>query len=159
MVENEHGTGADGRRMVIRRKLTAPEPGSGMVRRDRLTESIRCLVDHHDVVTMCATAGAGKTTAAALAMRDLDRPVAWLSLDGAEQAPGRLLVYLEAAVEPHVPAAGWVATDALCDGIPVGEAAGLLAESLQRSRLVLVCDNVERILADDGSVVVLSALA
>jgi LuxR family maltose regulon positive regulatory protein len=159
MVENEHGTGADGRRMVIRRKLTAPEPGNGMVRRDRLTESIRCLVDHHDVVTMCATAGAGKTTAAALAMRDLDRPVAWLSLDGTEQAPGRLLVYLEAAVEPHVPAAGRVATDALRDGIPVGEAAGLLAESLQRSRLVLVCDNVERILADDGSVVVLSALA
>ncbi|PPS90819.1 BTAD domain-containing putative transcriptional regulator [Streptomyces sp. MH60] len=145
--------------MVIRRKLTAPEPGDDIVRRDRLTERIRSLVDRHPVVTVCATAGGGKTTAVAVALRDLGRPIAWLSLDGTEQAPGRLLVYLEAAVEGHVPAAGHVATDALHDGIRTGEAAGLLAESLQGSGLVLVCDNVERIASDEGCVAILSALA
>ncbi|MGV9349264.1 BTAD domain-containing putative transcriptional regulator [Streptomyces spiralis] len=145
--------------MVIRRKLAAPEPGDDIVGRDRLTGRIRSLLDHHPVVTVCATAGGGKTTAVALALRDLDRPVAWLSLDGTEQAPGRLLVYLEAAVEPYVPAAAHVASDALRDSIQTGEAAGLLAESLHGSRLVLVCDNVERITADEGSIAVLSALA
>jgi ATP/maltotriose-dependent transcriptional regulator MalT len=158
-VDEEHGVGAVGRRMVIRRKLATPEPGEDIVRRDRLTERIRSLIDHHCVVTVCATAGGGKTTAVALALRDIDRPVAWLSLDGTEQAPGRLLVYLEAAVEPHVPAAGNVASDALRSSIQIGEAAGLLAESLQGSRLVLVCDNVERITADEGSAIVLSSLA
>ncbi|MGW7621648.1 BTAD domain-containing putative transcriptional regulator [Streptomyces antimycoticus] len=145
--------------MMIRRKLAAPEPGDTIVRRDRLSERMRSLLDHHPVVTVCASAGGGKTTAVALALRDLDRPVAWLSLDGTEHAPGRLLVYLEAAVEPHVHGVRRAASDALHNGIHFGEAAGLLAESLQGSRLVLVCDNVERITADEESMVVLSALA
>ncbi|MGW5664675.1 BTAD domain-containing putative transcriptional regulator [Streptomyces sp. NPDC003758] len=144
---------------MIRRKLAAPEPGDDVVRRDRLTVSIRSLLDRHPVLTVCAPAGGGKTTAVALALRGIDRPVAWLSLDGTEQDPGRLLVYLEAAVEPYVPAADRVASDALGQGIHAGEAAGLLAESLQGSRLVLVCDNVDRITAHGRSLVVLSALA
>lgn len=158
-MDDDHGFGADGRRMVIRRKLAAPEPGEDIVRRDRVTARIRLLLGQHPVLTVCATAGGGKTTAVALALRDLDRPVAWLSLDGTEQAPDRLLVYLGAAVEPFVPAAGDVASDALRDGIRTGEAAGLLAESLWDSRLVLVCDNVERVTADEGSATVLSSLA
>jgi DNA-binding SARP family transcriptional activator len=159
VADDDHSSGAASPRMVIRRKLAAPEPGDDIVRRDRLTERILGLIDRHPVVTVCATAGGGKTTAVALALRDVDRPVAWLSLDGTEQAPGRLLVYLEAAVEPYVSGAGPVASDALRNSIQIGEAAGLLAESLQGSRLLLVCDNVERITADEGSVVVLSALA
>nr|QIY66171.1 transcriptional regulator [Streptomyces sp. RPA4-2] len=158
-MKDDRSCGAGSRRTVIRRKLVAPEPADDLVPRDRLTGWVRSLIDQHPVVTVCATAGGGKTTAVALALRDLERPVAWLSLDGTEQAPGRLLVYLEAAVEPYVAAAGRVASDALRSGIQIGEAAGLLAESLQDSRLVLVCDNVERITADEGSVVVLSALA
>lgn len=158
-MDDDPSCGAGNRPMVIRRKLAAPEPGDGIVPRDRLTGCIRSLIDRHPVVTVCATAGGGKTTAVASALRDLDRPVAWLSLDGTEQAPGRLLVYLEAAVEQYVPAAARVASDALRSGIQIGEAAGLLAESLQGSHLVLVCDNVERITADEGSFVVLSALA
>lgn len=158
-MDDAHGSGAGNRRMVIRRKLAAPDPEADTLRRDRLTQRIHSLVEHHRVVTVCASAGGGKTTAVAQALHGLDRPVAWLSLDGTERAPGRLLVYLEAAVEPHVPAAGQVASDALRDGIEFGEAAGLLAESLQGSGLVLVCDNVERVTVDEGSVDVLSALA
>ncbi|MFF3462379.1 BTAD domain-containing putative transcriptional regulator [Streptomyces sp. NPDC001984] len=111
------------------------------------------------MVNVFATAGAGKTTAVALAVSALDRPVAWLSLDGTEQAAGRLLVYLEAAVEGAVPSAADVASDALSSSLHIGEAAGLLAESLQGSRLILVCDNVERIAPDATCVAVLSSFA
>ncbi|MGI5142872.1 MULTISPECIES: BTAD domain-containing putative transcriptional regulator [unclassified Streptomyces] len=136
-----------------------PEPAKGVVVRDRLSQRLRGLLDRHAVVNVFATAGAGKTTAVALAVRDLDRPVAWLSLDGTEQAAGRLLVYLEAAVEGVVPGAADVATDALSSSLHIGEAAGLLAESLQGSRLILVCDNVERIAPDESCIAVLSSFA
>ena len=130
------------RRPIIRRKLEIPAEAKDVVVRARLTRRLRELLDRHPVVTVFATAGAGKTTAVALAVRDLDRPVAWLTLDGTEQAAGRLLVYLEAAVEGAVATAAGVATDALGAGLQTGEAAGLLAESLQGSRLIVVCDNV-----------------
>ncbi|MFD7445113.1 BTAD domain-containing putative transcriptional regulator [Streptomyces sp. NPDC059909] len=136
-----------------------PEPAKDIVVRERLSQRLRGLLDRHTVVNVFATAGAGKTTAVALAVRDLDRPVAWLSLDGTEQAAGRLLVYLEAAVEGAVPSAADVASDALRSSLHIGEAAGLLAESLQGSRLVLVCDNVERIAPDEACISVLSSFA
>ncbi|WP_240634173.1 MULTISPECIES: BTAD domain-containing putative transcriptional regulator [Streptomyces] len=136
-----------------------PEPAKDIVVRERLSQRLRGLLDRHTVVNVFATAGAGKTTAVALAVSDLDRPVAWLSLDGTEQAAGRLLVYLEAAVEGAVPSAADVASDALSSSLHIGEAAGLLAESLQGSRLILVCDNVERIAPDETCVAVLSSFA
>ncbi|MFF3559600.1 BTAD domain-containing putative transcriptional regulator [Streptomyces sp. NPDC002574] len=111
------------------------------------------------MVEVSATAGAGKTTAVVLAVRDLDRPVAWVSLDGTEQAPGRLLVYIEAAVTEMVPSAADVASDALSSSLQLGEAAGLLAESLQGSRLIVVCDNVERVASDESCTAVLSSFA
>ncbi|MFG2475531.1 BTAD domain-containing putative transcriptional regulator [Streptomyces fagopyri] len=136
-----------------------PEPAKDIVVRERLSQRLRGLLDRHTVVNVFATAGAGKTTAVALAVSDLDRPIAWLSLDGTEQAAGRLLVYLEAAVESAVPSAADVASDALSSSLHIGEAAGLLAESLQGSRLILVCDNVERIAPDETCIAVLSSFA
>ncbi|ANS32298.1 transcriptional regulator domain-containing protein (plasmid) [Rhodococcus opacus] len=119
---------------------------------------MRRLLDHGNVVTVCAAAGAGKSTAVVTALDDIGRPVAWLSLDGTEAAAGRLLLYLEAAVSPHAPDAEGAATDALAAGLPLGEAAGLLAESLHGSGLVLVCDNVERVVESATAMAVLSAL-
>ncbi|MET8325758.1 BTAD domain-containing putative transcriptional regulator [Streptomyces sp. NPDC005181] len=146
-------------RAIIRRKLAIPEPAKDIVVRDRLSQRLREFLGRHTVVNVFATAGAGKTTAVALAVSDLDRPVAWLSLDGTEQAAGRLLVYLEAAVEGAVPSAADVVSDALSSSLHIGEAAGLLAESLQGSRLILVCDNVERIAPDETCIAVLSSFA
>ncbi|MEU4097857.1 BTAD domain-containing putative transcriptional regulator [Streptomyces sp. NPDC026673] len=155
------GSSTPGRhhRAIIRRKLAAPEPAKGVIVRERLNRRLRDMLDRHTVVNVFATAGAGKTTAVALAVGGLDRPVAWLSLDGTERAAGRLLVYLEAALEGAVPGAADVASDALSSSLHIGEAAGLLAESLQGSRLILVCDNVERIAADEGCLAVLSSFA
>jgi LuxR family maltose regulon positive regulatory protein len=139
--------------------LVVPEVGADVVRRSRVVRRLHELLEARPVVAVCASAGAGKTTAVAEAVCVLDRPVAWVSLDGTEQAAGRLPSYLEAAVEQHVPAAGQVASDALRSGLHLGESAGLLAESLQGSRLVIVCDNVERITGHDGSIAALDAFA
>ena len=156
----EEGTRGPGQaRAIIRRKLLPPPLADRLVPRERLTLRILSMLEHSPVLAVAATAGSGKTTAVALALRDITRPVAWLSLDGTESAAGRLLVYLEAAVEASVPEAHQVATDALSAGIPIGEAAGLFAESLHGSDLVLVLDNVERILSSEQSVAVLSAVA
>lgn len=151
--------GAPGPRGIIRRKLASPVLGDRMVERDRVTSRIHAHLRQATVLAVYAAAGSGKTTAVAMALRDLGRPVAWLSLDGTESAAGRLLLYLEAAVTPHAPAASGVATDALAAGILTGEATGLLAESLQGTGLVLVCDNAERIIDSDQAITVLSALA
>jgi DNA-binding SARP family transcriptional activator len=146
-------------RTIIWRKLAPPRLAKDIVVRERLNQRLRRFLGSHTVVNVFGTAGAGKTTAVALALCDLDRPVAWLSLDGTEQAAGRLLVYLEAAVEAVVPSAADVASDALSSSLQIGEVAGLLAESIQGSRLILVCDNVERIAPDETCVAVLSAFA
>ena len=148
-----------GPRAIIRRKLAPPALGDRLIERDRVTGRIRARLGQANVLTICAAAGSGKTTAVAMALRDAGRPVAWLSLDGTESAAGRLLLYVEAAVAPHAPEASGAATDALAAGIPVGEAAGLLAESLHGTGLVLVCDNAERIVGSDQALTALSALA
>ncbi|MET8412513.1 BTAD domain-containing putative transcriptional regulator [Streptomyces sp. NPDC005195] len=146
-------------RTIIRRKLAIPEPAKEVVHRERLSQRLHELLDRHAVVKVSATAGAGKTTAVVVAVGELDRPVAWVSLDGTEQAAGRLLVYIEAAVGNMVPSAADVASDALSSSLQFGEAAGLLAESLQGSRLIVVCDNVERIASDENCTEVLSSFA
>ena len=148
-----------GPRAVVRRKLAPPVLGDRMVRRDRVTNRIHAQLRRANVLAVYAAAGSGKTTAVAMALRDLARPVAWLSLDGTESAAGRLLLYIEAAVTPHAADASGVATDALAAGILIGEAAGLLAESLHGTGLLLVCDNAERIIDSEQALTVLSALA
>lgn len=145
-------------RALIRRKLIPPTLGDAVVRRRRVSDLICERLDTGSVVTVCAAAGAGKSTAVTAAFETIHRPLAWLTLDGTEAAAGRLLLYLEAAVSPHAPEADGAATDALAAGLPVGEAAGLLAESLHGSGLVLVCDNVERVVHSPGAVTALSAL-
>jgi len=49
----------------------------------------------------------------------------WLTVDRPDRAPGRLLTYLEAALERQRAGARHVATGALAAGIPHAEAAGL----------------------------------
>ncbi|QWF20493.1 hypothetical protein KM427_16050 [Nocardioides sp. LMS-CY] len=148
----------DPRRFLIQRKVVVPEVRDDLTSRPRLTHRIQSLLERHQSLSVCAAAGSGKSTAMAHAVRDLSRPVAWLSLDGTESTPGRLIAYLEAAVERPLPQSPRVGSEAVRAGITDEEAAGLLAESWAGTGVVLVCDNVDRVAADGRSVAILAGL-
>jgi DNA-binding SARP family transcriptional activator len=128
---------------VIKAKLAIPPLPARRVERPRVERRLADLVERHRTVVVSATAGAGKTTAVAAAVRLLEQPVAWLTVDRGDAAPGRLVTYLEAALANALPEAGGAATEALAAGIPHPEAAGLLAEAVGDSNVVFVLDDLE----------------
>jgi ATP/maltotriose-dependent transcriptional regulator MalT/DNA-binding SARP family transcriptional activator len=132
-------------RGIVRAKLAVPALPEGRVDRPRLDQRIATLLDRHRIVVISATAGSGKTTAVAAAIRGLDTPVAWLTLDRSDTAPGRLLTYLEAALARVAPDIVGTATRALSVGVPHAEAAGILAEALSGRHAVFVLDELERL--------------
>ncbi|BCW62932.1 BTAD domain-containing putative transcriptional regulator [Arthrobacter sp. StoSoilB22] len=107
---------------------------------------------------MSATAGSGKTTAVAEALLDGGCPVAWVSLDKSDQATGRLLTYLEAALADYIRESDGLVSEALAARLPHTEVAGLLAESLQVKNVVLVLDNIERLQRHSDAWAVIDAL-
>ncbi len=143
---------------VIRRKIMSPRLGDSVADRARVVSHLDDLLAERHVVLVQAAAGSGKTTAVAMATRRLERPVAWLSFDGTELAPGRLLAYLEEAVTIPLTSAPRMVAGALEDGLLPAEVAGVLAESWSGTGLVLVCDNVEKVARDAGSWATLSSL-
>jgi DNA-binding SARP family transcriptional activator len=145
-------------RAVIRAKVGLPPLSQACVGRPRVEQLLAELIERHRAVLVTATAGAGKTTAVASAARTLARPLAWLTLDWTDAAPGRLVTYLEAALAGAVPAAAGVATRALAARIPHSEAAGLLVEAVDPQPVVLVIDEVERIADSEDAWAVLEAL-
>jgi ATP/maltotriose-dependent transcriptional regulator MalT/DNA-binding SARP family transcriptional activator len=130
---------------VIQAKMRLPPPPEGVVARPRLDRALAEMIEGHRVVVVAATAGAGKTTAVSSAMRRVDVPAAWLTVDRTDTTPGRLLVYLEAALTQQLPRLRGLATRALAAGIAHEEAAGMLAEAASENRLILVVDDLERL--------------
>jgi DNA-binding SARP family transcriptional activator len=147
-------------RLVIRSKLAPPPPPDRYAARPRLERLIARLMNRKRVVVITASAGSGKTTAVAAAARRSRRPIAWLTVDRPDRAPGRLLTYLEAALERLRLTAAGVATGALAAGIPHAEAAGLLAEAieLEGGAPVIVLDELERLGEEPGAWRVIEAL-
>jgi DNA-binding SARP family transcriptional activator len=143
---------------LVAAKIVVPESSSRLVARPRLDQALAALLEEHRVVGVWATAGAGKTTAVAEGVASLPGPVAWLTLDPTDAAPGRLLVYLEACLRRALPSAPPAATDALSAGIMHPEAAAILAQALPHDAAVLVLDEVERIAESPSALAVLSGL-
>ena len=83
-------------------KLHLPRPRPGLVARprlhQRLTEGMR-----RELVLVCTPAGFGKTTLLAEWVRAGERPVAWLSLDEADNDPARFWRHVAAALDPVRP--------------------------------------------------------
>ena len=132
-------------RRVITAKLRPPPVPPYVVERPRLEEQMAGLFTTQRVVTVCATAGAGKTTAVLGAARRDPRALRWLTVDATERAPGRLLTYLEATVAAGTDEADGLASRLLRDGLPHAEVAGLLAEALIGSPALVVLDEVEHL--------------
>jgi DNA-binding SARP family transcriptional activator len=143
---------------IIKAKLAVPQLPERRVERPRLTRHLADLIRANPTVVVSATAGAGKTTAVAAAVRLLDRPVAWLTLDRSDAAPGRLVTYLEAALASVLPDVAGTATDALAMGIPHPEAAGLLAEAVAGERAVFVLDDLDMLADEPDAWAVIGAL-
>ena len=74
-----------------------------------------------------------------------------MTLDGIDTATGRFLTYLEAAVGEHAPDAKGVATSALAARLPHADAAGLLAEAVGDTELVVVMDGLENLCDEAGA--------
>ncbi|MEV0688157.1 BTAD domain-containing putative transcriptional regulator [Nocardia sp. NPDC050378] len=127
-------------------KLVAPPIPAEAISRPRVESLIRALIDRHRLVLIVATAGAGKTTATAGAVGQLGDPVAWLSVDDTDVAPGRLVTYLDAAVGRVCPELAGLAVNAMsANALPHAETAGLLSSSIGDRPLVLVLDQLERL--------------
>src|SRR5690242_2062021 len=142
---------------IIERKLTAPPLAERVVARPRLERLIGLLVERYPVVWIAATAGAGKTTAVVQAARCGSRPLAWLTLDATDAAPGRLVTYLEAALAKQLPHLAGTATRALAQRAPHAEVAGLLAEAIGEDPVLVVVDELERLADAPEARAVLSA--
>ncbi|MBV9919021.1 MAG: hypothetical protein JO153_21155 [Solirubrobacterales bacterium] len=151
-------SGRHHRSPVIRGKLTPPPRPSPFVPRPRLAQLVRDLLARHRVLFASATAGAGKTTAIAEVARYSPATTAWLTLDETDAAPGRLLIYLEAAlasIRPHVQG---MATEALGLSIPHAEVAGLLAEAAGDEPGILVIDELDRVAGAHQALALLESL-
>ena len=131
--------------LIIQRKLAVPPLSETRIARPRVERRLAELIARHRVVVVAATAGAGKTTAAAAAIDLLDVPVAWLTIDTPDLAQGRLLTYLEASLSKVAPSVRGVVTSALGQGLAHVEAAGLLADAVGSEAVLLVLDDLERL--------------
>lgn len=143
---------------LIRRKVLVPDALADAAPRERLDQLLCRLVESHQIVNVMASAGAGKSVAVAHASRMFNRPVAWLSVDVTDAAPGRLLAYLEEALGQQLPAVRGVATSALAAGVPHAEAAGLLIEAAADAEFVFVLDDLERLQGSPGAWEVVGSL-
>jgi LuxR family maltose regulon positive regulatory protein len=81
---------------LIRTKLRLPSTRSGLVPRPRLQEQIMQGL-HYPLTLLTAPAGFGKTTLIVSCVAHCGLPVAWLSLEKADNQAGRFLHYLTAA--------------------------------------------------------------
>jgi len=142
---------------IIRRKITPPPLGPTVTRRPRVEALLTRLIEQHRLVVVYASAGAGKTTAVLQAAERLERPLAWLDLDTTDVATGRLLVYLEAALARRIPAIRGVASGALAANLAHSEVAGLLAEAVEGSDVLVVLDDAERLADSPAALGVVSA--
>jgi LuxR family maltose regulon positive regulatory protein len=99
------GQGAAGLPLLAT-KLFVPRPRPDLVPRPRLLARLDAGLDAGRCSLLSAPAGAGKTSLLAAWLAQLDRPVAWLTLDERDQDAHQVLRYLVAACQTIAPACG-----------------------------------------------------
>src|SRR5215216_3064292 len=91
---------------LLATKLFVPRPRPDLVPRPRLLARLDAGLDPGRCSLLSAPAGAGKTSLLAAWLAQLDRPVAWLTLDERDQAADQVLRYLVAALQAMAPDCG-----------------------------------------------------
>ena len=92
------GAAASERDVLLATKLHVPQPQPGFVGRARLVAALEGGLAAR-LILICAPAGAGKTALLADWARSGRRPVAWLSLDEADNDPARFWRHTVAALD------------------------------------------------------------
>lgn len=90
---------------LLRTKLNVPKPPSRLLRRPHLHDRLQSGLEV-PLTLVAAPAGFGKTMAIASWARDLDRPVAWVSLDASDADPVQFWTYVLSALEELQPGTG-----------------------------------------------------
>ena len=98
----DHGAGG----LLLATKLFVPQPRPDLIPRPRLLTHLDVGLEAGRCSLLSAPAGAGKTSLLAAWLAQLDRPVAWLTLDERDQDPHQVLRYLVAALQTIAPASG-----------------------------------------------------
>jgi LuxR family transcriptional regulator, maltose regulon positive regulatory protein len=99
------GFAASKRDVLLATKLHVPRPRPGFVSRPRLVEALEGGLARR-LILVCAPAGWGKTVLLADWAQRGGRPVAWLSLDAADNDPARFWRHVVAALDRVRPGIG-----------------------------------------------------
>jgi LuxR family maltose regulon positive regulatory protein len=104
---------------ILRTKLFVPPLRPNLVSRPQLIERLnQGLRSGQKLTLVSAPAGSGKTTLISSWIHQLDAPVAWLSLDEADNEPNRFVHYLGAALQGAYGEVGQSAIDLLQSAQP-----------------------------------------
>lgn len=138
--------------LLLATKLAMPSAARGRIARSRLYEKLG-LDSPCPLSLITAPAGFGKTTALTAYLEQQTNPVAWLSLDEADNEPGRFLEYVIAALRSIFPNIGVDALSALNRPNPpkvLSLMPGLINELTQRQTpFVLAFDDYHVIHSQD----------
>jgi LuxR family transcriptional regulator, maltose regulon positive regulatory protein len=110
---------------LLRTKTTVPQTRLRQIERAQLLKRIDAGMEGA-LTLIVAPAGFGKTTLAAAWAEKAGIPAAWLSLQPADQAPGRFLIYLVQALQTISPALGQTTAALLQSGSQEGGLYALL---------------------------------
>ncbi|HWC42695.1 MAG TPA: LuxR C-terminal-related transcriptional regulator [Actinomycetota bacterium] len=91
---------------LLATKLFVPRPRRDLVPRPRLLARLDAGLDVGRCSLLSAPAGAGKTSLLAAWLAQVDRPVAWVTLDERDQDVAQVLRYLVAALQTIAPDCG-----------------------------------------------------
>ena len=131
---------------LLQTKLYIPPPRPNLVPRPRLIERLNAGL-YRKLTLISAPAGFGKTTCISEWVNTLDCPVTWLSLDPADDDPGRFFAYLIAALQKVDANLGREIEGVLRAGqLPPGEAISTtLSNDIQKleGRFLLVLDDLQ----------------
>lgn len=130
---------------VLPHKHSPPGLPANVILRPRLDELFRKKLKNHTVVQVVAASCTGKTVQTQLAVEHSNLRSAWLTLDGFDDSPSRLLNALATSVAAYCPGGTRALHMALRSGARVHESAAVLATSMNDAHFVLVIDDAEHL--------------
>ncbi|MBV7339418.1 hypothetical protein KFU94_66630 [Chloroflexi bacterium TSY] len=128
---------------ILATKLYCPSLRSNFVSRSRLIKRLNEGL-YRKLTLVSAPAGFGKTTLVRDWLRQLDVPVAWLSLDEGDNELSRFLIYLIATLQQAIPGFGQATQSQLESGESFSSETlltNLINEMTTSTKLVLVLDD------------------